>query len=221
MTATPEQLVERRVLRMVLAINAAMFAIELAASWWGDSVGLLADSLDMLADAAVYGLALAAVSRSTHGQARAASISGTLQIILGTGALLEAFRRFVAGSQPEGGLMIAIGLLALVANVASLFLLAPIRRGRVHLRAAWIFSTNDVLANVGVITSGLLVGLLGSRIPDLLIASVIAVIVVRGGLRIRRDAKATRSASTPTASGMAMGTAGAPSDSSSCSPSVP
>ncbi|MEO5825116.1 MAG: cation transporter [Gemmatimonadales bacterium] len=191
MTITPEQFAERRVLQRVLAINAGMFVIELMASWWGDSIGLLADSLDMLADAAVYGLALAAVSRSTHGQARAASISGALQIILGAGALLEALRRFATGSQPEGGLMMAIGLLALVANVACLFLLAPIRRGRVHLRAAWIFSTNDVLANVGVMTSGLLVGLLGSRIPDIAIASVIAVIVVRGGIRIRRDASAT------------------------------
>lgn len=175
-----------------------MFAIELVASWWGDSIGLLADSLDMLADAAVYGLALAAVSRSTQGQTRAASISGTLQIVLGAGALLEAVRRIAMGSQPEGGLMVVIGLLALVANVASLFLLAPIRHGRVHLRAAWIFSTNDVLANVGVITSGLLVGLLGSRIPDLLIASILAMIVIRGGLRIRRDAAATLHATVQT-----------------------
>jgi Co/Zn/Cd efflux system component len=164
-----------------------MFIVEGAAGWWGESTGLLADSLDMLADASVYGVALCAVGRSHRLQVRSAVASGLMQMALGLGVLCEVIRRFAFGSEPVSVLMLTVGSAALAANISCLCLLAKHRKGGVHMRASWIFSTNDVLANLGVIASGLLVMWLGNRYPDLLVGTVISVVVFGGGCRILRD----------------------------------
>jgi Co/Zn/Cd efflux system component len=114
-----------------------------------------------------------------------------LQIALGLGVLIEVARRSVYGSEPISLLIIVTGLVALVANVICLALIAKHRDGGIHMRASWIFSTNDVIANVGVVISGGLVMLLGSRVPDLVVGSVVALIVLRGGVRIVREATAS------------------------------
>lgn len=183
---------ERRTLWTLLAINGVMFIAEALAGWWGESVGLLADSLDMLADASVYGIALYAVGRSRGLQANAATAGGVLQIALGLGVLVEVVRRFLYGSDPVSMLMMAVGAIALVANVSCLMLIAKHREGGIHMRASWIFSTNDVIANVGVIISGGLVMYLGNRLPDLIIGAVISAVVLRGGVQILREAKEAR-----------------------------
>ncbi len=183
---------ERGTLSMLLVINGVMFVVEAIAGWWGESTGLLADALDMLADATVYGTALCVVGGSARRQAAAASASGVMQIVLGVGVLLEVARRFVYGSIPASLLMFGVGSMALVANVACLALLAKHRDGGVHMRASWIFSTNDVIANVGLIVSGVMVAVLGHRLPDLVIGALIAGIVVRGGVRILREAREAR-----------------------------
>ena len=183
---------ERKTLWTLLAINGAMFLAEATAGWWGESTGLLADSLDMLADASVYGIALYAVGRSRRLQANAATAGGVLQIALGLGVLLEIVRRFLNGSEPVSALMMAVGALALAANVSCLLLIAKHREGGVHMRASWIFSTNDVIANLGVIISGALVMYLGSRLPDLIIGALISVVVLRGGVQILREAREAR-----------------------------
>ena len=79
--------------------------------------------------------------------------------------------------------------MALVANVACLVLFVKHRKGDVNLRASWIFSTNDVIANTGVILSGVLVWLTASRYPDLVVGLIISLIVIFGGIRITRDAR--------------------------------
>ncbi len=183
---------ERQTLWILVAINGAMFLAEAFAGWRGESTGLLADSLDMLADASVYGIALYAVSRSRRFQTSAATASGVVQIALGFGVLFEVVRRFLFGSDPVSMLMMAVGTLALVANVSCLLLLAKHREGGIHMRAAWIFSTNDVIANIGVIISGGLVLYLGSRLPDLVIGALISVVVIRGGLQIWLEAEEAR-----------------------------
>lgn len=183
---------ERKTLWMLLAINGVMFVVEALAGWRGESAGLLADSLDMLADASVYGVALYAVGRSLRLQAQAASASGIVQIALGCGVLIEVVRRFVYGSDPVSTLIMAVGLAALIANVSCLLLLAKHREGGIHMRASWIFSTNDVIANLGVIVSGALVMYLDTRLPDLIIGALIATIVIRGGVRILHDAREER-----------------------------
>ena len=177
---------ERKTLLILLGINAAMFAIEQVAGWLASSIGLLADSLDMLADAAVYGVALYAVGRSKELKRRAAHLGGWIQLALALGALAEVVRRFVWGSTPEPEYMMAVAFLALLANVACLALISSHREGGVHMRASWIFSTNDVIANAGVILAGLLVAWTGSRLPDLIVGCVIALVVFSGALRILR-----------------------------------
>ncbi len=183
---------ERKSLWALLAINGVMFIAEAVAGWWGESTGLLADSLDMLADASVYGIALYAVGRSARLQTNAATASGVLQIALGLGVLGEVVRRFLYGSDPVSMLMMAMGTIALVANVSCLMLIAKHREGGVHMRASWIFSTNDVIANLGVIISGGLVLYLGSRLPDLVIGALISAVVLRGGVQILREAREAR-----------------------------
>ncbi|UCH41666.1 MAG: cation transporter [Gammaproteobacteria bacterium] len=179
---------EKKTLIALLAVNAVMFLAEVIFGWIAESTGLIADSLDMLADAGVYGLSLYAVGRGIQKQASAAGISGILQIILGAGVLIEVLRRFLFGSEPESVLMMAVGSVALVANVYCLMLIARHRNAGVHMRASWIFSTNDVIANLGVIISGSLVWFFGSRYPDLIVGAIISIVVVRGGIKILREA---------------------------------
>jgi Co/Zn/Cd efflux system component len=183
---------ERKTLLALLYINAFMFVTELIAGWLAQSTGLIADSLDMLADAAVYGLSFYAVGKGLLRQAKAAQVSGYLQVILGLGVLFEVVRRLLFGSEPQSILIISIGAVALAANIICLVLISKHRDGGVHMRASWIFSTNDVIANLGVILSGALVAVIGSRFPDLIVGTIISLLVIRGGVKILEDAKQTR-----------------------------
>lgn len=182
----PEVRDETSTLRIVLAINAALFLVEIVAGWLAQSTGLIADSLDMLADAFVYGLGLWAVGRSSAAKLRAAHVSGVLQAFLAVGVFVDVARRWVVGSAPEPPAMIGISGLALAANVTCLLLLAGHRHGGAHMRASWIFSTNDVLANLGVMAAGVLVAATGSRLPDLVIGTLVAALVLLGAVRILR-----------------------------------
>jgi cation diffusion facilitator family transporter len=184
---------ERRVLWIVLVLNAAMFVIEGIAGWLAQSSGLLADALDMFADAAVYGIALWAVGRHAAHKLTAAELSGRLQLLLGIGVLLDVGRRLVFGSTPEPPVIGVVGLLALAVNVAALLLLQKHRAGEVHMRASWIFTKNDVIANLAVLAAGALVAWTGSRLPDLLVGCGIAALVIRGGVTILRETAAERS----------------------------
>lgn len=177
---------EAGILKWLLTINGIMFVIEITVGWWAQSTGLIADSLDMFADAAVYCVALYAVGHSVRMKLRAAHLSGWLQVILALGALSEVVRRLLYGSEPISSLMMGFGLVALAANVLCLLLIAKSRDSGAHMKASWIFSANDVIANLGVILAGGLVAWTGSRYPDLLIGLVIGVIVLHGASRILR-----------------------------------
>jgi Co/Zn/Cd efflux system component len=149
-----------------------------------ESMGLVADSLDMLADALVYGASLRAVGSHAGRQTRAAFMSGVIQLVLGAGVALEVARRAYEGSAPVSLLMIVVSLVALAANTVCLLLLRKHRHGGVHMRASWIFTATDVQANVGVIVAGLLVRLTGSHWPDLVIGMVVCGLVLQGAVRI-------------------------------------
>ncbi|QFS68960.1 hypothetical protein GBC03_01125 (plasmid) [Citrobacter telavivensis] len=175
---------ESGTLRVLLGINAIMFVVEMTAGLIAQSTGLIADSLDMFADAAVYGLALYAVGRSAKMQVRAAHLAGVLQLILAIGVLVEVVRRFVFGSEPESLMMMAIAFVALIANTSCLLLISKHREGGAHMKASWIFSANDVVINLGVITAGALVAWTGSNYPDLIIGTIVGGIVLNGARRI-------------------------------------
>lgn len=180
----PDSKEEAKVLIILLAINFTMFLVEVVTGIIAQSTGLLADSLDMLADAAVYGISLYAVGKALSNQQKAARLSGYLQLLLAALALSEVVRRSFFGSEPLAGYMIGISLAALAANVSCMALISKHRTGGVHMQASWIFSTNDVIANLGVILAGVLVYFTKSSIPDLVIGCVIAVVVLRGALKI-------------------------------------
>jgi len=177
---------ETSILKWLLVVNAIMFGVEIVAGLVAQSTGLIADSLDMFADAAVYGVALYAVGHSVKMKLRAAHLSGWLQIILALGALSEVLRRFIFGSEPVSMLMVSFGLLALVANVSCLVMIAKSRSSGAHMKASWIFSANDVIANIGLVLAGILVYWTDSRYPDLVIGLIIGVIVLTGARRILR-----------------------------------
>jgi Co/Zn/Cd efflux system component len=185
---------ESKVLIILLSINAFMFITEFALGWLGESTGLIADSLDMFADALVYGVGLYAVGKSLRIKANSAMLSGCLQMTLGTGVLLDIIRRTIMGSKPDSAFMIYVSLVALIANVICLVLLAKHKEGEVHMRATWIFTKNDVIANLGVITAGILVAYFSSAVPDLIIGCIISAVVIRGGIQIIKEAKVARRA---------------------------
>ena len=130
-----------------------------------------------------------------YAKIRAASLSGWLQVGIGLLVLADIVRRLVYGSEPISILMMVMGLVALIANTVCLVLISKHRDGEVHMRASWIFSKNDVIANVGVILAGGLVALTASRIPDLVIGVAVALLVLRGGVQILKDASKENSAS--------------------------
>jgi cation diffusion facilitator family transporter len=179
---------EGRILKILLGINACMFITEITLGILSESTALIADSLDMLADATVYGIALYAVGRSALVKIRAAHISGVFQVLLGVLVFADVIRRLIYGSEPESLLMIFVGMIALVANVICLILISKYKEGEVHMRASWIFSKNDVIANVGIIIGGGFVYLLETRFPDLIVGMIISIIVIRGGIQIMKDA---------------------------------
>lgn len=182
---------ESNVLKKLLLINGVMFVAELVLGLIAESTSLIADSVDMFADAAVYSLSLYAVGHSVTLQRRAAKLSGYLQLLMALVAMCEVVRRFLFGSNPEPFYMVGVGLFALIANIACVLLLAKHRKGGAHMKASWIFSTNDVIANTGVIVAGVLVATTASRLPDLIIGGIIALVVFRGALKILKLSNAT------------------------------
>ncbi len=176
---------DRHLLMSVLAINAFFFGLEIVMGLLADSMGLVADSLDMLADSIVYGLALYAVGKGVNSQKRVARISGYAQLILAIVGLMEVVRRFIVSETiPKVGFMIIISVLALIGNAICLYLLRREKSDKAHMQASEIFTSNDIVVNLGVIIAGGLVYLTHSSWPDLIIGLGIFIVVARGAFRI-------------------------------------
>ncbi|RIK63147.1 MAG: cation transporter [Planctomycetota bacterium] len=180
---------EQRTLKWVLAINATQVIVAGAAGIAAQSTGLLGAALDNLGDAAVYAVSLYAVGRTVVTKARVANLSGVLLIVMALMLLGEIIRRFVGGSEPIGLTMIITAILNAATNVFNLWLLRPHHEHGVHLKASWIFTTNDMIANLGIVASGVAVMLLKSPLPDLAIGIVVAGIVIKGGWEILEHAR--------------------------------
>jgi Co/Zn/Cd efflux system component len=181
---------QRRLLWAVLMINFAFFVLEIVSGFISQSMGLVADSLDMLADAAVYGLSLVAVGQSIRLKKRVAKMAGYLQLVLAVLGFVEVVRRFIGTeTMPAFETMIAVSVLALIANSLCLYLLQKGKSNEAHIRASLIFTSNDVIINGGVIVAGLLVHWLQSGYPDLIVGAVVFIIVASGAYRILQLAK--------------------------------
>ncbi len=181
---------DRRLLWSVLLINVSFFALEVVAGLLARSMGLVADSLDMLADGVVYGLSLYAISGTLIVKRRVARVSGVFQLLLAGAGFTEVIRRVIMfHSLPDSYTMMGVSLLALGGNVASLILLRRSRNQEVHIQASQIFTSNDVIANLGVIGAGLLVMILNSPLPDLIVGFLVFAYVMRGAVRILQLAR--------------------------------
>lgn len=182
--------IQKKTLWIVLLINFGFFIIEMLSGLLAGSMGLLADSLDMFADAAVYGMSLLAVGAVTAKKKQVAAISGYIQISLAIIGLVEVVRRFLGLEiAPEFQTMIVVSSMALVANISCLWLLQRTKSKEAHIRASIIFSANDVIINLGVIAAALLVWWLQNNLPDLIIGMTVFIIVIRGATRILKLAK--------------------------------
>ena len=187
---------QRRVLRLVLWINLGMFVAELVAGLIAHSTALLADSVDMLGDAIVYGFSLYVIARAPLWQHRAALLKGLIMAGFGIGIAAEVASKLARGLTPEAGIMWVVALAALVANAYVLARLWRHRADDINMRSAWLCSRNDVIANGGVLLAALGVGWSGSAWPDILVGLAIAALFVTSAAGVIRDALA---ASQPSA----------------------
>lgn len=178
----------RRVLVVVLMLNALMFVVEFGAGLIAQSAALMADSVDMLGDALVYGISLYALGRGIRWRAGAALLKGAFILLLGVGVLVQIGLKVAYGVPPASGLMLIAGSMALVANLSCLALLWPYRRHDVNLSSTFECSRNDVVANLGVLAAAGLVGVTASPWPDILVAVAIAAIFIRSALRVLAEA---------------------------------
>jgi Co/Zn/Cd efflux system component len=181
---------ERQVLWQVLAINFFFFALEMLTGFIAGSMGLVADSLDMLADSIVYALSLFAVGGTVSRKKNIAGAAGYFQLALAVLGFAEVIRRFVGhGETPDFHLMIIISLLALAGNAICLYLLQKSKSQEAHMQASMIFTSNDVIVNLGVIVAGVIVYLTASKLPDLTVGTIVFVLVGRGAYRILQLSK--------------------------------
>ena len=182
---------QRKLLWTVLAINFAFFLIELTTGIISKSMGLVADSLDMLADSFVYAISLLAIGGTLIKKKRIAKLAGYFQITLAVIGFLEVLRRFFGTEKlPDFSTMIIVSIFALIANGICLYLLQKSKsKEEAHMKASMIFTSNDVIINLGVIVAGLLVHWLNSNKPDLIIGTIVFVLVIQGAIRILKLGK--------------------------------
>jgi Co/Zn/Cd efflux system component len=174
----------RRALWLALAINAAMFGVELGGSFAAGSVALLADAADFLGDAANYGISLSVLSLGLAWRARAALVKGVSMGIYGIGVLVKAGWAAAAGLPPEPITMGAIALLALAANVGVAMMLYAYRGGDANMRSVWLCTRNDAIGNVAVLVAALGVFGTASVWPDLAVAAIMAALALHSSLAI-------------------------------------
>lgn len=179
----------RRVLWVALIVNAAMFLVEMVAGAAADSRALQADALDFLGDASNYAVSLAVVGAALAWRARAALLKSLFMLGFATWVFGSAVLAFVNGTAPDPATMGAVGLLALAANAGVALLLYRYRTGDANMRSVWICSRNDAIGNVAVMLAALGVFGTGSALPDLIVAAIMALLALTGGVQVLRQAR--------------------------------
>lgn len=176
-------------LKIVLVINAVMFVVELVAGLLANSVSLVADSLDMLGDALVYGFSIYAVARGTRMKAMAALIKGVIMVLFGLFVLGQAIYRILVPELPLHETMGGIGLLALFANGLCLALLWRHRSEDINMRSVWLCSRNDIIANCSVLLAAVAVWQMQSSWPDIIVGLALAALFLRSAAEVLSEAR--------------------------------
>lgn len=178
----------RRALWIALGVNAGMFALEMAAGAAADSRALQADALDFLGDAANYAISLLVAGMALAWRARAALAKGFTLIGLGGWVMITAILAALGGAAPQPELMGIIGALALAANTGVAIMLYRFRTGDANMRSVWICSRNDAIGNIAVMAAALGVFGTGTAWPDLIVAAILALLGISGGVQIVQQA---------------------------------
>lgn len=178
----------RRVLWAVLAINAAMAAVEIGAGLAAGSVALLADALDFLGDAATYGLSLWVLGAALATRARAALVKGASMGAFGIWVLGTAAWHASLGTVPEARTMGIVGAAALAANLVAALLLYRWRAGDSNMRSVWLCTRNDAIGNVAVMAAALGVFGTGTGWPDIAVAAGMALLALHAAVAVIRQA---------------------------------
>lgn len=176
---------DRKLLWQVLSINFFFFVVEGIYGWLAHSLGLMADALDMLADSLVYALSLFALNLGMVYKRRIARLSGAFQLLLAVLGFYEVVNRyFFKVSNPDFTSMMVVSFFALIGNAVCLWLLMKSKSKEINIKASLIFTSNDVIANLGVILAGFGVMYFNHQLPDLIIGLIIFVLVAIGAYRI-------------------------------------
>jgi len=180
----------RKVLWIALIANAAMFFIEVGASWSSGSVSLLADALDFGGDAANYALSLFVLGMALQTRAKAALLKGVSMGLYGTGVLAFAVYAAFQGEVPAYATMGVVGLMALAVNVGVAAMQYRYRNGDSNMRSVWLCSRNDAIGNLAVLGAALLVGVTQTAWPDLAVAALMATLGLTASFSVIKQARA-------------------------------
>jgi Co/Zn/Cd efflux system component len=178
----------RRVLWLVIAVNAAMFAVEMGAGLVAGSKALQADALDFLGDTATYGLSLLVIGMAAPVRARAALFKGISLAVMAAWVLGSTVYGVMVTGLPRAEIMGGIGLLALAANLFSVLVLMKWKDGDANVRSVWLCSRNDAIGNVAVMLAAGGVWATGSGWPDLVVAALMAGLFLWSAVQIVRQA---------------------------------
>ena len=179
----------RKVLWIALVLNAAMFAVEIGASWSSGSVSLMADAIDFFGDAANYALSLAVLAMAATARSKAALFKAACMAGFGVFVLGQAAWNLQAGTPPQATTMGVVGFAALLVNAGVALMLYRFRTGDANMRSVWICSRNDALGNVAVMLAALGVFGTGSAWPDLAVAAAMAALALTGSWTVLRHAR--------------------------------
>ncbi len=178
----------KRALWAVIAINAAMFVIEMAAGVMAGSQALKADALDFAGDTATYGLSLFVIGMPLVWRSRAALFKGASLAVMGLWVLASTAYHVLVLGVPQAEVMGVVGVLALVANLSSVLLLLRYRDGDANVRSVWLCSRNDAIGNIAVIAAASGVWATSTAWPDLIVAGIMASLFLWSAAQIVRQA---------------------------------
>jgi cation diffusion facilitator family transporter len=177
----------KKVLTVVLVINAVLFVVEATAGLLANSTALLADSLDMLGDSLVYGFSLYVLWRSAAWKAKAALLKGAIMAVFGAGVLLEVVYKTISGIVPGAEMMGIIGTLVLLGNGICFLLLFRHRSDDLNMRSTWLCSRNDIIANLAVLVAAIGVKIFDASWPDILVGAAIAALFLKSAFTVLHE----------------------------------
>ena len=178
----------KRILVVVMLINAVMFVVEMSFGIAGESQALKADALDFLGDSVTYGLSLWAIGKSDLVRSNVALIKGVSLLLIALWVLISTVYYVLVLNSPSAPIMFSVALAALLANLISVVLLMRYRDGDANIRSVWLCSRNDAIGNVGVLCAAGLVYLSHSHWPDLLVAFILSALFTNSAVQIIRQA---------------------------------